>query len=107
MTGYTELEACAKELAAAARSLAADWRRGDLPAQFASGNNPILSPHAPDHVRRAQRSIIANAAKMQVMLGQPADFLERLALHVRHPLLYPLPVARCPMSNPIPADILI
>jgi hypothetical protein len=99
MAGYTELEACAKELAAAARSLAADWRRGDLPAQFASGN-PILPPNAPDHVRRAQRSIIANASKMQVMLGQPADFLERLALHVRHPPLYPLPVARCPMSSP-------
>jgi hypothetical protein len=88
MAGYTELEACANELAAAAKSLATDWQRGDFPAQFGSGNPPssILPPDAPDHVRRAQRSIIANASKMQVMIGQPADFLQRLALYVRLPL---------------------
>ena len=86
-----KLEACVNELATAAKSLAADWRRDNLTAQLGSTNlsYSISSPNAPDHVRRAQRSIIVNVFKMQAMLGQPVDFLQRLAFSVPLPLPFP------------------
>ena len=93
MTGYTdELVTCANELAAAAKSLAADWRHCDLSGHSATGKSPYSTflPNAPEHVRRAHRTIIINTSRIQVMLSQPADFLQRLALHVRIRIPQPL-----------------
>lgn len=95
MTDDIKLETCVSELTTAAKSLAADWRRDNLAAQFGSGTTlpySIFSPDAPDYVCQSQRSIMVNVLKMQVMLGQPVDFLQRLALYVRLSLSLSTPV---------------
>ena len=105
MTDDIKLETCVNELTAAAKILTADWRRDNLTAPFGSSSTSlpysIFSSDAPDHVRRSQRSILANLSKMQVMMGQPIDFLQRLSFYVRPSFRFrPLIVSRSPVTNP-------
>lgn len=86
MTDDIKFENCVNELTAAAKTLTADWRRDNLTAPFSSGSSSpysIFSPDAPENVRRSQRSILASVSKMQVMMAQPVDFLQRLTFYVR------------------------
>jgi hypothetical protein len=91
MVAHTDLEACANELTAAAKSLGAEtlstnhskWGLSGSPSQSSFSNAPsLIPPNASENVRQAQRTIMANASKIQMMLGQPADFLQRLVLSV-------------------------
>jgi hypothetical protein len=90
MADDIKLETYVNELTEAAKTLAADWRRDNLTAQLDSRDSSysVFSSDAPDHVRRSQRSMMANISKMQVMLSQPVDFLQRLAFYVRLSLCF-------------------
>jgi hypothetical protein len=92
MIAYTDLETCATELTAAAKSLGAEtlstnhstWGLSCSSGQSSSNAAPssLIPPNASENVRQAQRTIMANASKIQMMLSQPADFLQRLVLNV-------------------------
>ena len=84
MTTLSQLEACTGEIAAAAESLSNYCRNVDGHIDSAPANLPqgLVPPEAPSEARRARRSIIANAAKLQTLLDEPADLLQRLATQV-------------------------
>jgi hypothetical protein len=85
MTSLSQLEAYTSEIAAAAKSLSSYCRNVDGPMDSVQANLPqgLVPPEAPGEAHRARRSIIANAAKLQTLLSEPADFLQRLAAQVR------------------------
>lgn len=86
MDGITELETCADELAAAARSLANHCRSADIqpsPSPSPSPTTQLNVPNeAPGGAHRARRAVLTSAARLQVLLSEPADFLQRLASQV-------------------------
>ena len=85
MTSLVQLEAYTSELAAAVKSLAISCRNVHAPVDFGAGipPRPLVPPGAPSEARRARRSIMANLAKLQTLLDEPADFLQQLAGQVR------------------------
>jgi hypothetical protein len=85
MTSLTQLETHTSELAAAVKSLAEYCRNVEAPVDFAARNvpQPLVPPEASSEAHQARRSIMANVAKLQTLLGEPADFLQQLAGQVR------------------------
>lgn len=63
-----KLETFANELAVAVKSLGAHYRNGESEESR--------------EVQRARRAIMGNAARIQTLLGEPSDFLQRLASQV-------------------------
>ena len=84
MTSSAQLEACASELSTAVKILADYCRNAEAPVEFAAGNapQPLVPPDAPSETHKARRSIMANVAKLQILLSEPADFLQQLAVQV-------------------------
>ena len=81
MNSLAQLEAYTSELAAAVKSLANCCRNVEAPVDFAARNTPqpLLPTESPSEAHRARRSIMANLVKLQTLLDEPADFLQRLA----------------------------
>ncbi|MCJ1251841.1 hypothetical protein MMC30_009079 [Trapelia coarctata] len=81
MSSLAQLEAYTSELAAAVEKVAKYCRNIEVPVDFAAGNTPqpLVPPEAPSEAHRARRSIVANVAKLQTLLAEPADFLQQLA----------------------------
>ena len=86
MSSLAQLEAYTSELVVAAKSLAQYCRNIEAPVHFAAGNAPhsLVPPEAPSQAHRARRSMMASLAKLQTLLGEPADFLQQLAGQVRY-----------------------
>jgi len=86
MSSLAQLEAYTSELVAAAQRLAHYCRDIEAPLDFATGNapQPLVPPEAPSEAHRARRSMMAGLAKLQTLLGEPADFLQQLAGQVRY-----------------------
>ncbi len=85
MTSLAKLEAYTSELAAAVKSLAKYCQNVEAPSDFGNGKmpQPLVVPEAPTEAHQARRSIMANVAKLQTLLVEPADFLQQLAVQVR------------------------
>jgi len=94
MIAFTDLEICTNEITVAAKRLGTEtvtsstnqskWGLSSSSGQYSSGNgtsSPIY-PNASENARQAQRTIMDNASKIQIMLSQPADFLQRLVFNV-------------------------
>lgn len=84
MTSLIQLETSTGEIVAAVKSLTDYCRHVEAPVEFAVGNAPQspVPPEAPSEVHKARRSIMAHIAKLQTLLSEPADFLQRLAVQV-------------------------
>lgn len=84
MSGLAQLEAYASDLSAAVKNLANYCRNVENPGGFTAENvlQPLVLPEAPTEVHQARRSILANVAKLQLLLDEPADFLQQLAKQV-------------------------
>lgn len=85
MASLAKLESCTSELAAAVEILAEYCQKIEAPVDIAAYDTPqpLVSPKAPSEAHRARRSIMSNIAKLQTLLGEPADFLHQLAGQVR------------------------
>ena len=85
MTSLAKLEAYTSELAAAVKNLAKYCQNVDAPFDFRVEKLPqsLTGPEASTEAYQARRSIIANIAKLQILLIEPADFLQQLAVQVR------------------------
>lgn len=81
-SSVAQLEAYTSELAAAVKSLANYCRNVEAGN---TGKTPqlLVPPDAPREAQRARRAVLANVAKLQTLLGEPADFLQQLAAQVR------------------------
>ena len=86
MTGWAELEAHTTELNAAIETLTTHCRSIEVNLSFeAEARNapqPLIPPEAPAEAHRARRPVMANIAKLQTLLAEPADFLQELARQV-------------------------
>lgn len=76
MDSATQLEAYTDELTTAVKSLASYCRNAEV---HYSTPQLLVPPEAPGEVHRARRTIVANVAKLQTLLVEPADFLQHLA----------------------------
>ncbi|EME38896.1 toxin biosynthesis regulatory protein-like protein [Dothistroma septosporum NZE10] len=75
MSRISRLGACAEELAIAATTIAAFCKHhsnSGLPGDS-------IPPDAPQKVLQAKQSVITNSQKLEVLLAEPADFIQRLA----------------------------
>ncbi|KAK5654598.1 hypothetical protein OQA88_7228 [Cercophora sp. LCS_1] len=77
----SQIEACANELARAARNLAEHCRTASDVDPPGPGF-PSVSPEAPSHAHRARRVILASVAKLQTLIAEPGHFLQQLASQV-------------------------
>ena len=84
MTGWAQLEAYTAELNAAVETLTSHCQNAEAPAEGDAENTPqaLVPPEAPVEAHRARRPILANIAKLQTLLAEPADFLQELARQV-------------------------
>ena len=91
MTGRARLEAHTTELNAAMKTLTRHCRNieatSDVEVEAGNAPQPLVPPEAPVEVHRARRPIMANIAKLQTLLAEPADFLQELARQVGLSLL--------------------
>lgn len=85
MTSLAQLEACTNDVATAVQSLADYCWNFEGPVEVAAGNTPqpLVPPEAPSEAHQTRRSILANVAKLQTLLYEPADFIQQLAAQVR------------------------
>lgn len=85
MNNLAQLETYTSELAAAVKSLAHCCRNVETSTDVGVGSppQPLVPPEASNETHRERRSIMANIAKIQTLLGEPADFLQQLAGQVR------------------------
>lgn len=83
MTGWALLEAHTAELNAAIETLHSHCRNiegiSNFEVEARKAPQPLIPPEAPAEAHRARRSILANIAKLQTLLAEPADFLQELA----------------------------
>ena len=80
MTSLSQLETYTNDLNIAAKTLASHCRDDGV------GSSPHLAilDDAPREVHRARLSILSNVARLQTLLAEPCDFIQRLASQVRH-----------------------
>lgn len=87
MTGRARLEAHTTELNAAMKTLTRHCRNieatSDVEVEAGNAPQPLVPPEAPVEVHRARRPIMANIAKLQTLLAEPADFLQELARQIQ------------------------
>ncbi|KAL9608104.1 MAG: hypothetical protein Q9167_007042 [Letrouitia subvulpina] len=78
MTSLSQLETYTNDLSTAAKTLANHGRDAGV------GLGPHLSvpTDAPWEVHRARRNVLANIARLQILLAEPTDFLQHLASQV-------------------------
>lgn len=93
MNGLAELEACTSEVALAVKRLADYCRNVEAPYDMTASSipQPLVLPEAPNEAHGVRRSIVTNLARLQTMLGEPADFLQHLAYHVGFLFPFPFP----------------
>jgi hypothetical protein len=84
-----QIEGLSSQVAVNVQALVAYSRSSPWePSSFAQGWDGVGQPghpptlHAPDEASHARRSILTNLGQLQVLLEQPADFLQRLARQV-------------------------
>lgn len=79
-TSLSQLETYANDLAAAVKSLTGHVQNPG------AGSTPHLAipSDAPSEIHRARRNVLANAARLQILLAEPADLIQHLASQVRH-----------------------
>ena len=77
----TQLESCALELARAAKSLA-EYSQTTSEAEPSNGL-PTVASDGPSHAHGARRVILANVAKLQMLVSEPCHFLQELGYQVR------------------------
>ena len=86
MTGLAKLGAHTAELNAAIETFTSHCRNmeyaSDLELDPGNASQPLIPPEAPAEAHRARRPIMANIAKLQTLLAEPADFLQELARQV-------------------------
>ena len=92
MTGRAQLEAYTTELNAAIEIFSSHCRNIEGTSDFGVevGYAPpptLIPPTAPVEAHWARRAIMANTAKLQTLLAEPADFLQELARQVGLSLL--------------------
>ncbi|KAJ5769695.1 hypothetical protein N7520_004254 [Penicillium odoratum] len=80
MNSITQLEIYANELACAARSIVAHCQNADI---VSSGPQFSIHEDAPEQIHQNRRKILANVAKIQVLLGDSEDFLQRMAMEIQ------------------------
>lgn len=84
MSLLDKFEAYVNELSNAAITLANYCRnvqsRGDCAVEQPS--QPFLSAKAPSQVHLARWAILSSVTKLQVLLSEPADFIQQLATQV-------------------------
>lgn len=86
MTSLAQLESYTNELSAAVKSLANHARNvEDSTVDFAAASTPqpLVRPDAPSDAHRARRTVLSVIAKLQTLLGEPADFLQQLSRQVQ------------------------
>lgn len=79
-TSLSQLETYANDLAAAVKSLTGHVQN----AGAVSTPHLAIPSDAPSEVHRARRNVLANAARLQILLAEPADLIQHLASQVRH-----------------------
>ena len=86
MSSFSQLETCTKDLTSAAKTLAEHCRDTGV------GSTPHLTvPNdAPDEAHRARRNVLATVACLQIILAEPAGFIQHLASQVRQLFLFGL-----------------
>lgn len=88
MASLNQLETEINELLTAAKALVDHCRAagGGLfaPASPSSTPRPAVPPEAPDDAHRARRNVLAIVTRLQMLLAEPADFIQHLACQVRH-----------------------
>lgn len=80
MNSLTQLETHTKELVTAVKNLANYYRNAEV--HYSTPQLRVPS-EAPSEIHRAKRTILASVTKLQMLLDEPADFLQRLAGQVR------------------------
>ena len=92
MDRLAQLEACARDLAAAAKLLS-QYRppeHGTGESARVTASLPLVPPNASDEARRARRTIRAIQLKLQMLTQEPVDFLQQLAAQVCGACLNPI-----------------
>lgn len=79
MNSLIQLENYTNELAFSVKSLANYCRSAEV---HKSTPQLLVPPEAPNEVLRTRRTILANLAKIQTLLDEPADFVQHLATQV-------------------------
>lgn len=79
MANYQDIETCGDEIAEAAKTLA-QWHQSQQSPHSALSSTNL--DEVPEHVRLAQARLSSNTTKMQLMLDQPSDLIQRLSLYV-------------------------
>ncbi|KAJ5527918.1 hypothetical protein N7513_012077 [Penicillium frequentans] len=80
MNSITQLEIYAKELACAAQSIVTYCQNADIAS---SGPQLSISEDAPEQFHQDRRKILANVAKIQVLLEDSEDFVQKMAKEIQ------------------------
>lgn len=80
MNSITQLEIYANELACAAQSIVTYCQNADIAS---SGPQLSISKDAPEQFHQGRRKILANVAKIQVLLEDSEDFVQRMAKEIQ------------------------
>jgi hypothetical protein len=88
MASFNHLEGLTGEIAAAAEVLSTYCGNVNAYPDPVPPTVPqsVVPTDAPSEAHQARRSIIANAANLQTLLSEPADFIQRLAIQVGNSL---------------------
>ncbi|THC93442.1 hypothetical protein EYZ11_007061 [Aspergillus tanneri] len=87
MTDFTRLKACLRDLTGAVKELTHHIpHNGDSVAGSRHDITPgiLIPPEAPPEAHRARKSTLAAIHQLEVLLGEPTDFLQRLAIQVSY-----------------------
>lgn len=80
MNSITQLEIYASELACAAQSIVTYCQNADITS---SGPQLSISEDAPEQFHQDRRKILANVAKIQVLLEDSEDFVQKMAKEIQ------------------------
>ena len=84
MASLDQLEASINDLSIGAKTLI-DHLKG---VKVGTGPQLLVPPDIPSEVHRARRNLLANVARLQVLLTEPTDFIQQLASQVSHLLVF-------------------
>ena len=81
MTSLSQLETYTNDLATAAKTLAGHNQETSL-------SSDAHFTDASSEIHRAKRDVLANMARLQILLTEPSDFIQHLASQVCCPSLF-------------------
>lgn len=90
MNGWVLPNTYTTELNAVIRNLSKYRQDAEISSQGGVENTPqpLVPPGAQIEAHQARRAVMANIAKLQILLDEPADFLHKLAKQVSHSFSY-------------------